>query len=262
MYSDDIIPQESQDLWQECQQLIKEIFAKAPIKNKDIKISSSTILDFNAHSSIYILKEGILKELLNGNHFINHEPGDLVGLQVFLNNKDSTIATDFAVVVDEYSLDDFLYHIASSKSRLRKWHTYLAKMQQAQQFIICDLMKDEVVFQPEIRQYEPGQKIIHQGETDDVVYTLISGSASVKVGDTQVGEVIPDEIFGAIAALTGTERTADVVADEECMVMAVPADRFQDLLSTRPETVTKLIEDMARNIVSSNEQIVSLSGKT
>ena len=43
--------------------------------------------------------------------------------------------------------------------------------------------------------------------------------------------------------------------------MVVPSDRFQTLLASRPEMVTKLIEDMAKNIISSNEQIVSLSSK-
>lgn len=72
-------------------------------------------------------------------------------------------------------------------------------------------------------------------------------------------EIIRDEIFGAIAALTATVRNANVIATSDCLVMVVPSDRFQSLLASRPEMVTKLIEDMARNIVSSNEQIVNLS---
>jgi CRP-like cAMP-binding protein len=134
-------------------------------------------------------------------------------------------------------------------------------MIQSFQLIICSYKKDEVMFHPEIRQYSKGQEIIRQGGTDNEVYTLISGAADVIVDNTKVGEIQRDEIFGAIAALTDTPRTAQVMALSECTVLVVPADRFHSLLSSRPETVTKLIEDMARTIISSNEKIITLSGQ-
>ncbi|MDH5473810.1 MAG: cyclic nucleotide-binding domain-containing protein, partial [Gammaproteobacteria bacterium] len=120
---------------------------------------------------------------------------------------------------------------------------------------------DDAEFHPEIRQYNEQDTIIEEGGTDNEVYTLLSGSADVLVKDTQVGVIKRDEIFGAIAALTGTPRTAKVVATSDCTVLVVPSDRFQDLLKKRPDTVTKLIEDMARTIVASNQKIVDLSSK-
>ena len=103
--------------------------------------------------------------------------------------------------------------------------------------------------------------IIQQGSKDNEVFTLMSGAAQVIVNDTIVGEVKRDEVFGAIAALTGTPRTATVKAASQCSVLVVPDTHFKELLKSRPDTMTKLIEDMARTIISGNEKIVALSKK-
>ena len=57
-----------------------------------------------------------------------------------------------------------------------------------------------MLFHPEVRNYEQGDIIIQQGAKGDEVFTLISGNAHALVGETVVGEVKCDEIFGAIAA--------------------------------------------------------------
>ncbi|MCW8931491.1 MAG: cyclic nucleotide-binding domain-containing protein [Gammaproteobacteria bacterium] len=259
MYSDDQVPQQSEELWKDCQQLLNDLIKEAPVKTKSLKIPARKTLDFTNGESFYILKDGLLKEYCDDTHLINHEENDLVGLQCLIDVPQTIIETDFAIIVDEYDVSEFLYYIASDKTRLENWNTYLVNLIQSFQLITCDYKKEEVLFSPDIREFKKDQKIIHQGETDNEVYTLINGSAAVMVNDTQVGEIIRDEIFGAIAALTNTVRTADVVATSDCLVMVVPSERFQNLLASRPEMVTKLIEDMARNIISSNEQIVSLS---
>ncbi|MDH5485565.1 MAG: cyclic nucleotide-binding domain-containing protein [Gammaproteobacteria bacterium] len=261
MFSDSPVPQTSQDLWQHCHQLLSGLIAGAPVKTASLTLPTESTLDFNNNQSLYLLKDGILKEFYNDNLVINHEAGDLVGIQCLINNNHTHTITDFAVIVDEYDIRDFLAYIAADSDRLFDWNHYLASLIQSFQLIICDYKKDEVIFHPEIRQYEKAHEIIAQGATDNEVYTLITGSAEVIVDGIAVGEIKRDEIFGAIAALTGTARTAQVVALSDCTVLVVPADKFHSLLSSRPETVTKLIEDMARSIVSGNEQIVNLSSQ-
>jgi hypothetical protein len=259
MFSEDRIPSESLSLWNQCQELLNTLLIDAPIKTADLKIPGQTLLDFNQHRSLYRIKDGMLKEYFNQILYVTYEPGDLVGITNMANGVHSTMTTDFAIVVDEYDINQFLTHLAQAPEQLREWNQYLAGMLQSLQYMVCSYKKDDVEFQPEIRQYSRGEKIIKQGQTDNEVFTLISGLARVMVEGTPVGEVIPNEIFGAIAALTATTRTADVIAETDCTVMIVPSERFQTLLANRPETVTKLIEDMARNIISGNEQIVSLS---
>jgi CRP-like cAMP-binding protein len=79
------------------------------------------------------------------------------------------------------------------------------------------------------------------------------------INNIQVGEINKDEIFGAIAALTNTRRNASIIATSACDTIVVKSDSFRSLLSARPDTVQKLVNDMARTIVSCNEKILELS---
>ena len=49
------------------------------------------------------------------------------------------------------------------------------------------------------------------------------------------------DVFGEIAALTGGARTADVVAEEDCTLLEVPAETFRRLV-TVPE-FSQLVRD-------------------
>jgi len=169
--------------------------------------------------------------------------------------------TDFAIVVAEYDTKELLNYIRADEERSHALVQFMSGMFHSYQLIASHYKQDDADFHPEIRQYDEGDIIIEEGGTDNEVYTLLSGAADVLVGDTQVGDIKRDEIFGAIAALTGTPRTAKVIATLECSVLVVASDRFQDLLEKRPDTVTKLIEDMARTIVAGNQKIVDLSSK-
>jgi CRP-like cAMP-binding protein len=109
---------------------------------------------------------------------------------------------------------------------------------------------------PEVRYFEAGETMIQQGGTNDEVYTLIEGSAEALVDGVKVGDIKSDEIFGAIAAIAGVPRTASVVATSRCMAISLPKGDFLHLLKSRPSTVLRLIQDMARALASANDRVV------
>ncbi len=100
--------------------------------------------------------------------------------------------------------------------------------------------------------------IIEDTEPEDV-YIMLAGSARVYVKDAIVGSVLSGEIFGAMAASLSSRRTASVIAKEPCVVAALPKGCFFELARTYPQTMLKLIEDMARIIVHLNEKIAAMS---
>ncbi|RLU00009.1 MAG: Crp/Fnr family transcriptional regulator [Ketobacter sp.] len=73
----------------------------------------------------------------------------------------------------------------------------------------------------------------------------------------KVGEVLEDEIFGAMSLLTHSPRTASVVADCRCLVMVVPRHQFETMIKTHPRICMSLMENMARQIVALNQQITA-----
>jgi len=261
MFTDDQIPEQCIQLWNDCSNLVSKLIDGAPIKNEELRIPSETEIDINNTQSVYLIREGILREKHENNIIANYEQGDIVGLDAIFNQKPTRLMTDFAIAVTEYDAKELLNHIRADEDRSNALTQFMSGMFHSYQLIACHYKQDDAEFHPEIRQYDEGDTIIEEGGTDNEVYTLLSGSANVLVGDTQVGEIKRDEIFGAIAALTGTPRTAKVIATAECSVLVVASERFQDLLEKRPDTVTKLVEDMARTIVAGNQKIVELSVK-
>ncbi len=112
-----------------------------------------------------------------------------------------------------------------------------------------------------MRNFAPSEVIIKQGTSGDEVYTLLNGHANVIVDGIIVGEVLADEIFGALAALTDMPRTASVVASQNCSVLSIEKDKFIELIQNRPLTVLKMVQDMARTIVDLNKKVVDQSFK-
>jgi len=261
MFTDDIELEECTLLWNNCAELSKIFLSGAPVKAHDVTLPAESTIEFNDKKTLYIIKQGILKELYHDSLIINYETGDLVGADALLQNKTTHINTDFAITVDEYDGLELLEHIRADVNKNNAWNQYLMNLVQSYQLLMCYHKKNEVQFQPEIRHYSKGEIIIQQGAQDDEVFTLMSGSAHVFVDNIQVGEIKRDEVFGAIAALTSTPRTATVISDSPCSVLVVENSRFRDLLASRPDTVAKLIEDMARTIISNNKTIVKLSNQ-
>lgn len=257
MYLDEPNLDKISAIWQDCIEASRIFMQGAPVKTENVLLPTESDIDFSSIKSVYIIKQGVLKETYMDNMIVMYEVGDLVGTNSLLGNSKTVISTDFSVEVDEYDLDSLLEHIRSDDTRFAAWNTYLVGLMQSYKIMVCFHKSDDVQFHPEMRHYDKGDVIIQEGSHDNEVFTLMSGSAKVYVKDALVGEVRCDELFGAIAALTNTVRTATVKADSSCSVLVVPSTSFKELLSSRPDTVAKLIEDMARTIISSNKKIVS-----
>jgi CRP-like cAMP-binding protein len=99
-----------------------------------------------------------------------------------------------------------------------------------------------------------GTAITKAGDSGDSAYFIMSGRVAVGAA-TESGEyrslanIGAGDVIGEIAALTGSTRTADVVAEEETELMEVPATTLRQLM-TRPEfgslVLGKMTERLAR----------------
>jgi len=82
--------------------------------------------------------------------------------------------------------------------------------------------------------YEPGEVIVHQGETANVMFFIASGQVEV---DTENGPVIlgNGEHFGEMALLEHRTRNHTVRADSKCRLLALEAPDFDRLMRSKPE---------------------------
>ena len=258
MYHNLIVPESCEALWQECQSLIPDLLNDCTVKSNDRVIDAENPIDPQT-KSVYLIKEGDIYETFDGQIIVFYEKGDLVNADALSYPKLTAYDNHFAVTVDEYDGQEFLDHISNDKSRLQSWNKYLSCLSQSYQLLMAYFSRQDTDYLPETRQYKKDEVIIKEGTEGDEVFTLLNGTAKVISNNEEVGEIHEDEIFGAIAALTHTKRTATIIATSDCDTLVAKSENFRSILDTRPDIVQKLIQDMARTIVSSNEKIVELS---
>ncbi len=101
-----------------------------------------------------------------------------------------------------------------------------------------------------------GATLIQIGTPATEIYTLLRGQARVELDGIVVGHIEEGEIFGVLAALTDSPRSANVIAETDVTLMAVPADQFLRLVQAQPETFMRLLRTLSRQIAALNERLV------
>ncbi len=67
-----------------------------------------------------------------------------------------------------------------------------------------------------IRQYDDGETIINEGDTDQIVYFLISGSCSVNIDGLDVNAISKlGDVFGEMGMINHKPRSATITAEQE-----------------------------------------------
>lgn len=111
----------------------------------------------------------------------------------------------------------------------------------------------------------PGCAIVRVGETSNSAFFVLAGTAVAGIpteGDEvrSLAKIGPGDFFGEIAAVTGSPRTANVVAEEFMEVMEIPGETLRELRGV-PEMdrliSSKLYERLTR---TANADLVRLAG--
>jgi CRP-like cAMP-binding protein len=100
--------------------------------------------------------------------------------------------------------------------------------------------------------------IVSHGETGDAAYFILAGQAAAGIanpnGDYRsLSTMQPGDFFGEIAALTGSPRTATVVAAEPLTLLKVPAQNLRNLMSNPALSqlfLSKMTERLLRTSLS------------
>ena len=85
-----------------------------------------------------------------------------------------------------------------------------------------------------ITEIAGGTRIVEHGEQASAAYFILAGSTTAGVpaegGFRGLSIMGPGDFFGEIAALTGSRRTADVVADVDTTLLEIPASTLRSLM--------------------------------
>jgi CRP-like cAMP-binding protein/sugar phosphate permease len=97
-----------------------------------------------------------------------------------------------------------------------------------------------------------GTAIVRQGEMSDKAYFVLEGRAVAGMcqpdGEYRIlNPLLAGDFFGEIAALTGSARVADVLAEEDMTVMQVPAVTLRGLMAN-PQFSSLVLETLTARI--------------
>ena len=91
-----------------------------------------------------------------------------------------------------------------------------------------DFAAGQVIFAEE----EKANRLFFQ---KDKMYLLLEGEVELSVGDKHVGTIQPGEIFGELASITHSPRSATATANTRCTVIALDEKQFRAALREHPE---------------------------
>jgi CRP-like cAMP-binding protein len=104
-----------------------------------------------------------------------------------------------------------------------------------------------------VRTYEPGARLITQGETGDSLFVLVEGEVAVYREGTprvELTRLAEGAFFGEIALVTKTPRTATVEAVRECVALEVSRDVFNELIRNHPDMVKVILRFLRERLVN------------
>ncbi|OEU51029.1 MAG: type IV-A pilus assembly ATPase PilB [Desulfobulbaceae bacterium S3730MH12] len=114
---------------------------------------------------------------------------------------------------------------------------------------------------PDREHYEDGDGIIREGNTDIDFFKLIRGSLTVIKNGKKIAELTePGEYFGEMAAITGEQRSASIIAQGRCTVKRYPGDKINEIVAKYPDITSQLFKTMTMRLYKSNKIILKLAG--
>lgn len=114
---------------------------------------------------------------------------------------------------------------------------------------------------PDVEEYEDGDTIIREGNTDNDFFKLIRGALTVIKAGKKIAELTePGEYFGEMAAISGEQRTASIVSQGRSTIKRYPGNKLDEIIEKYPDVSSHLFTSMTSRLIKSNQIIVKLAG--
>ena len=117
-----------------------------------------------------------------------------------------------------------------------------------------------------------GTKIFQHGDAGDKLYLILEGKVRISrdvpgMGEEALAVLGPGQVFGEMALLDESPRSADARVHERCRLLAIPKDGFDDLLFLHKDLAYEVLWSIVRLLLArlreTNDKLtfLSISGK-
>ncbi len=119
---------------------------------------------------------------------------------------------------------------------------------------LSDAQLDRFVEFMEPRRARAWEDIVREGSPGDAMYLLLEGEVRVRLmiggKETILTTLAAGEFFGEVALFDHGPRSADVVANRECLLLRIPAGAFQRLITEAPDLAAPFLFAIAKTLIA------------
>ena len=102
-------------------------------------------------------------------------------------------------------------------------------------------------------RHPQGAEIIIRGKDGVGFLVILEGEAEVTTGDGRHRKLGPGDYFGEMALLDMQGRSADIKANTDLVLAAVPEWGFRQFLGDHPEITYRLLQTLSRRLREAEE---------
>ncbi len=103
------------------------------------------------------------------------------------------------------------------------------------------------------QEFIKGSVIFEEGTPGDVMYAVIKGDVELRLQGVPVNQVGADEIFGEMALVDDSPRSATAHATTDCKLAVVDQKRFESLVQQTPNFAVQVMRVMADRLRKTTE---------
>ncbi|MBV8132345.1 MAG: cyclic nucleotide-binding domain-containing protein [Alphaproteobacteria bacterium] len=116
-----------------------------------------------------------------------------------------------------------------------------------------------LAFMSERIGFDPGKRLVQQGDSADAAYLIIDGHAEV-VLETAAGPVVvatlgANETVGEMGILGDVPRNATVRAKDRLIVLRISKDPFMRMVREFPNMAVSIMRELAQRLDATNHQL-------
>ena len=116
-----------------------------------------------------------------------------------------------------------------------------------------------LAFMSERVGFDPGKRLMRQGDPSDAAYLIIEGHAEV-IAESPAGPVIlaiigANEIVGEMGILCNAPRNATVCAKDRLIALRISKELFMRMVREFPTIAVSIMQELAHRLESTNNQL-------
>jgi CRP-like cAMP-binding protein len=118
-----------------------------------------------------------------------------------------------------------------------------------------------IAFTSDRMTYRSGEVLFRQGDDSDAAYLILEGQAEVMIntpaGPIKVAVLGPNSLVGEMGVITGSPRSATILAKAGVTALRVPKEVFLGMLAEFPQMSLAVMRDLAKRLEATNARLAA-----